>query len=233
MAKTVTVKAPKYQEIANALQEDIASGVLQHGDRLPPERELAQSLNTSVGTLRKALALLVDEGALERVQGSGNYIKDDGREPIYSMFRLELVSGGGVPTAVVIDTEFLDKPSAISQYGGSKQGTRIRRLRFLDHMPIAVEEIWLDGAVGQLDAKSIGDSLYGTYRERFDLWITRAIDRVNVSQVPEWAPRAFQLAPGSLSGFIERQAWSDEGDCVEVSWTWFDPAKANYVQHLR
>jgi GntR family transcriptional regulator len=56
---------------------------------------------------------------------------------------------------------------------------------------------------------------------------------VNVSQVPEWAPRAFQLSPGSLSGFIERQAWSDEGDCVEVSWTWFDPAKAIYVQHLR
>lgn len=44
------------------------------GDRLPPERTLAEKFEVSLPTLREALAVLAREGWLIRKQGSGNYI---------------------------------------------------------------------------------------------------------------------------------------------------------------
>ena len=66
---------PKYVQISELLIRDIAAGRLMDGERLPPEREMADGLNTSVGTLRKALAILEKKGMLDRLQGSGNYIR--------------------------------------------------------------------------------------------------------------------------------------------------------------
>lgn len=87
---------PKYVQISELLIRDIAAGRLMDGERLPPEREMADGLNTSVGTLRKALAILEKKGMLDRLQGSGNYIRHGADEAsIYSMFRLELPEGGG------------------------------------------------------------------------------------------------------------------------------------------
>ena len=57
---------PLYLRTAEALIRDIAAGRLEDGARLPPEREMADSLGLSVGTLRKALANLESKGLLER-----------------------------------------------------------------------------------------------------------------------------------------------------------------------
>ena len=104
-------KLPMYVQISELLIRDISAGRLLDGERLPPEREMAQSLNTTVRTLRKALAILVEKGLLERVQGSGNYIRNSGEiNSIYSMFRLELPEGGGLPKADVLSVDALKKP---------------------------------------------------------------------------------------------------------------------------
>ncbi len=66
---------PKYIQISEMLIRDIAAGRLGDGMRLPPERDMAKSLDISVGTLRKALADLESKGALRRLQGSGNYVQ--------------------------------------------------------------------------------------------------------------------------------------------------------------
>ena len=58
---------PAYVQISELLIRDISGGRLMDGERLPPEREMAKTLSTSVGTLRKALAILVEKKLLERV----------------------------------------------------------------------------------------------------------------------------------------------------------------------
>ena len=66
---------PVYIQISEMLMREIIAGRLSDGERLLPERDLAKSLNISVGTLRKALKDLEQKGALFRRHGSGNYIK--------------------------------------------------------------------------------------------------------------------------------------------------------------
>ena len=69
---------PVYLQIAELLIRDIAAGRLVEGERLPPERDMAVDFNVSVGTLRKSLHELAAKGFLERIQGSGNYVKSGG-----------------------------------------------------------------------------------------------------------------------------------------------------------
>ena len=80
------------------LVRDIAAGRMIDGEKLPPEREMAKSLGIAVRTLRKALAELQGKGLLERVQGSGNYVRPKPQvDSVYAFFRLELAEGGGLP----------------------------------------------------------------------------------------------------------------------------------------
>ena len=204
------------------------------GERLPPEREMAKSLNTSVGTLRKALNILVEKQLLERRQGSGNYIRHGGdSDSIYAMFRLELLDGGGLPQADILSVDAMDKPADLPEFGTSTHATRIRRLRYLNDTIIGVEEIWLDADAGHVRKDAISDSLYHFYQEQLGFWITRAEDRVGIGAVPDWAPETFTKPIGTITGYIERLSWADAPEAVEFSRTWFDTDQALYVQRLK
>ena len=225
---------PKFVQISEFLIREIASGRLIDGARLAPERDMAAELGVSVGTLRKSLKELEKKGLLERVQGSGNYIRHGPIEDsVYAMFRLELRAGGGLPRAEVIGVTRCIKPADLPGFGASESATRIRRLRYLNDTLVAVEEIWLDGRAGVVTAEGLSESLYHHYRTKLGLWISRMEDRVSVAPVPGWSPPAFPLAPGTTTGFIERFGWVDAAHPVEYSRTWFDTTRSVYVQRLK
>ncbi|WP_246149768.1 GntR family transcriptional regulator [Tritonibacter litoralis] len=224
---------PLYLQISESLIREIAAGRLVDGERLPPERQLAAQYGTTVRTLRKALSELEKQGMLDRVQGSGNYVRStQGAQSIYSMFRLELHQGGGLPHADILSVDHLKKPDDIPSFGTSDYGNRIRRLRYLDGVKIAVEEIWLDCDAGRIDPAQLSDSLYRYYRLTLGFWISRAEDRVSIGRVPDWAPDGFGKAAGEITGYIERYSWAQAPEAVEFSRTWFDTDKALYVQRL-
>lgn len=54
----------------------ILRGILQPGERLPPERELAERLGVSRPSLREALSALQEAGLLTARQGAGIYVAD-------------------------------------------------------------------------------------------------------------------------------------------------------------
>ena len=225
---------PLYMQISESISRDIAAGRFADGDRLPPERELARQFGTTVRTLRKALGELQNQGLLESVQGSGNYVRlADQARSIYSLFRLELPQGGGLPTARLLSIKKLKKPTDLPDFGSSVRATRVRRLRFLDETAVAVEEIWLDESAGEIDAEKLGDSLYRYYQLKLGFWIHKAEDRVSVQSLPGWTPDTLGSTPGTVFGFVERSSWAQDKLPVEYSRTWFNPSSARYVQRLK
>ena len=225
---------PLYMRISEALIRDIHAGRLSDGDRLPPERDMAEQYQTTVTTLRRALAILQQQGLLERIHGSGNYVRHRADvNSVYSMFRLELHAGGGLPTARVIDVIEQNKPGGLPAFGTSARATRIRRLRYLDKTPIAVEEIWLDRDAGAVDQTQLHESPYLYYKKHLGFWISRAQDRVGQAPPPDWAPPEFAPPQGQPTGYIERHSWAQNATAVEFSRTWFDTARAVYVQRLK
>ena len=227
-------KLPKYVQLTESIIRDIASGRLIDGERLPSEKVMAKDLGVAVGTLRKCLKTLSEKKMIKQIQGSGNYICYVSNVPsIYSMFRLELHEGGGLPTAKVLNLKYLKKPKNLPKFGTSNSATRIRRLRYLDKILIAIEEIWLDSNAGVLNLNDLNDSMYQVYQSKLGIWISFVEDRVSVKNVPNWAPESFSVPLKTLSGFVERFGWTNSKHSVEYSRTWFDCNKAYYVQRLR
>ncbi|MEL6682597.1 MAG: GntR family transcriptional regulator [Pseudomonadota bacterium] len=225
---------PKFIQLSEMLIREIAAGRLADGSRLPPERDMADDLGVAVGTLRKALADVEAKGLLDRVQGSGNYVRHrPAVESVYAFFRLELLQGGGLPTAEVLSVDRLPKPDSFAQLGGDPQAHRIRRLRSLDGVLIALEEIWLDGAQRDVVAVSdLSDSLYHFYRHELGLIIASVEDRIGVDAVPDWAPEAFHMKAGQTAGYIARVSRTAAKEPAEFSRTWYDAGRATYISRM-
>ena len=68
-------RQPLYSQVRQHLLKELARGVWRAGDMLPAEKELAQQLGVSLGTVRKAFASLADEGVLCRKQGIGTFVQ--------------------------------------------------------------------------------------------------------------------------------------------------------------
>ncbi len=207
---------PKYIAIAEALARDIGAGRFAVGQRLPGERDMARTYDVSVGTLRHALGELQSRGMLRRVQGSGNYVaKAADEQAVYAFFRLEKPDGGGLPTAQVLAV--------------TRNPWVIRRVRLLDGVPVALEEIIvLLGADVDLARLDLSDSLYLTYRQQLGVLITSAEDQVTVGRWPDWGP---DLGEGPC-GLVHRRAFARDGTLAEQSTTWYAPDRAVYTNRF-
>lgn len=226
---------PLYMQISELLIRDIAAGRLIDGEKLPPERDMAAQLGIAVGTLRQALKDLTAKGMLNRVQGSGNYIRAKADPAsVYALLRIELATGGGLPTARVLSVDLLPKDPRLPAFGTSDKGHRIRRLRFLSGQVAAVEEIWLDASyIPQIAINDLSESLYLYYRQRLGLWIARAEDSIGMGPLPDWTPTEFPHHPGKDVPLISRISLDQTGQSAEASWTWYDPNTVRYVARLK
>ncbi|MGR5318391.1 GntR family transcriptional regulator, partial [Vibrio mediterranei] len=65
---------PVYLKIVDDLVSKIKTGTYKEGDMLPPENSLLETYGVSRMTVRKALALLVEQDLLYRVKGRGTFV---------------------------------------------------------------------------------------------------------------------------------------------------------------
>ena len=67
--------APKYRQVLESLARDILSGRYQPGQKFPSEAALVQQFRTSRITIGRALRELKERGMVDRVAGSGTYVR--------------------------------------------------------------------------------------------------------------------------------------------------------------
>ncbi|QWK81024.1 MULTISPECIES: GntR family transcriptional regulator [Brucella/Ochrobactrum group] len=63
-------------QVAEKVRLAIQEGCWQEDQRLPNEKDMAQSLNVSRATLREAIGMLVFAGIVERRHGSGTFVRE-------------------------------------------------------------------------------------------------------------------------------------------------------------
>ncbi len=93
-----------YQAIAKRFEANIASGKLHSGARLPPQRELADQLGVSLGTVTRAYAELEKKGLISGHGRRGTFVgSDDGDTSLSSLVspdatgHTEIDLGGNYP----------------------------------------------------------------------------------------------------------------------------------------
>lgn len=227
-------KLPIYQQVSEYLNREISSGRWMPGDRLPIEAELAANLGVAIGTLRKALAKLESEGLIERRQGSGTYVKraPEGK-PIYTFFHLELLEGGGAPSANTLLVEPREVTLLASTFPGGAAWS-IRRERMLNRRLVAMEEIFVNATHAKnLEVSDLHESLYLHYETHFGFWISKVEDQIDCAKAPGWVCKSLGVPEGSVLPRVQRWSWSNEDRIEEFSYTWFDPNKARYIARWR
>ncbi|MBY6135258.1 PLP-dependent aminotransferase family protein [Nocardioides marinus] len=82
LAEALNGGRPRYLEIAEAIGADIDAGVLSPGDRLPPQRRVAQQLGVDFSTVARGYAEAVRRGYIETFVGRGTFVKAPQPQPL-------------------------------------------------------------------------------------------------------------------------------------------------------
>lgn len=75
-------KAPLYLALADAIAADVQSGKLRAGDRLPPHRELADTIGVTVTTVTRGYAEAERLGLVSGEVGRGTYVRQPAFSPL-------------------------------------------------------------------------------------------------------------------------------------------------------
>lgn len=88
MPELESIPGPRYRAIAHAIGEAISAGTLAPGERLPPQRRLADALGVTVGTVTRGYAEAEHNGWVVARVGSGTYVKQPALRATFDMARL-------------------------------------------------------------------------------------------------------------------------------------------------
>ncbi|MBV1757284.1 MAG: FadR family transcriptional regulator [Dethiosulfatibacter sp.] len=83
------------QIVIEQIQKMIMSGELKVGDKLPPERELTETLNIGRPALREALKGLEAIGFINKVHGHGNYVANNLENSLFKPLSLSFKLSNG------------------------------------------------------------------------------------------------------------------------------------------
>ncbi|MEU4473036.1 winged helix-turn-helix domain-containing protein [Micromonospora sp. NPDC023888] len=67
---------PKWAQLADHIREQIASGELAPGDKLPSTSQLRAEHGVSAGVVRQAILVLQTQGLVEGVHGLGVFVTE-------------------------------------------------------------------------------------------------------------------------------------------------------------
>ncbi|GHC60650.1 PLP-dependent aminotransferase family protein [Limoniibacter endophyticus] len=67
-------EGPIYLRLADHIERAIAAGALAHGEKLPPQRDLAYDIGVTVGTVGRAYAIARQRGLISGEVGRGTYV---------------------------------------------------------------------------------------------------------------------------------------------------------------
>ncbi|WDY59257.1 GntR family transcriptional regulator [Pseudomonas sp. PSKL.D1] len=229
-------RLPLYQQLRDHLVDQIANNRWRPGEAIPTEAALASEFDMSVGTVRKAVDVLVTEGILERQQGRGTFIRrPQFQSSLFRFFRFETANGERVmPESRILSIEPVPAPSAVAEALGlaaEAEVIRIVRTRLLGAQPVLAEEIWLPRHTFQplldveLDRK--GPLLYPIYEELCGQVVAYAEETLTAETVDATHGRLLQLPADSPVVVIERLARDYAGKPLE--WR----RSRGHAQHFR
>lgn len=214
---------PLYIQIAEGLIDQIKSGDLAPGDRLPAERELSETLGVNRMTLRRALRVLEAQGLVQRKHGVGTYVA----EPVIerqtaTIFRFTrgVQSRGFTPGArlVACHQEMVDAKLARElALPVSAAVYHIIRLRDINRDPVLLESYTIPVArfpdLDRYDLES--QSIYEVMANVYGISIARARQSFTPVVATPYEAEMLEVEPGAPLMLEERLSFDEGGVPVE------------------
>jgi GntR family phosphonate transport system transcriptional regulator len=135
--------------IRDALARDITNGVLNPGDQLPTEPQLAERFDAGRHSVRRAVEALAKEGKLSIEQGRGTFVEATPRL-VYTVgrrtrLRRNLVPQGCKVTGDLLGADLVEATETVREALGLPPGAMVvesRRITLADGLPIAFGSVF-------------------------------------------------------------------------------------------
>lgn len=185
---------PKYERLIQQLQELVAVLSKKSEDCFPSERELCERYGVSRITVRRALAVLEEQGLIYRIRGKGAFItKEKFSQPLgrLTSFTEDLASRNMHGGSKIIALETVSAGAHIAEklnIAENEPVLLLKRIRLADGLPMAIETCYLTEAVGSVIKPFLADnvSLYRLLREQCDITIVAAEQSIEVGLLQPW-----------------------------------------------
>jgi GntR family transcriptional regulator len=230
------IALPLHRQLRDLMIARIDSGEWSPGTYLPSETRLAEEYGVSVGTLRKALLDLAQEGIVARRQGKGTVVTTHNSDAVlFRFFNLRRPDGSTLhPESRVLARRRRRATPAEAEALGLDSGASviaIERVREADGVPIIHEVIALHGnrfAGLEHEPELLPNTLYQLYQLRFGATVHRAHERLTAEAVPAARAGELGLAAGDPVLRIARVAVDFSGKPLEYRVSWVNTRGLHY-----
>lgn len=210
---------PLYQQLANEIKAQIASGELRQNEQLMTEMELSRTFGVSRITVRKALELLVEEDILSKRQGVGAFVT--GKKLVRSMnvmmgFTQTCEANGQKATSQLLFAGLNDARPADVELLGVKEGEAVlslRRLRFCDGVPVMVEEVRMQRSFAYLLGEDLTGSLHKLLAEN-GVKVVKGVKNINIGYATKEESSLLGVGEGAALLLQRDVSYGENGQAV-------------------
>lgn len=222
---------PRYVQIRETLQQQIKSGDLQPGEKLPSEDDLALEYGVSRMTMRKSLDDLIEAGLIYRRHGVGTFVSKSIVQRDHTRltdFFATCQRTGHDPHARLLRHELLPADSQKAEALGLPTGEQLLRLttlRYVDDVPVTCHDAFLPvryfpGLVAAGEA-ALAEALAGRHVwqviEAEGYAVANVVERLEAQSADQELAGILQMQVGDPVLYGERVLYSDDGTALKYA----------------
>lgn len=211
----------QYVNIKDVIVEQIETGMLLPRQKLPAERTLAESFNTTRVTLREALSLLEAQGRIYREDRRGWFISP---EPLrYDLtknlnFNKMALNQQRVPQTHLIDAKSNFAPKKVAALLALPPFTNVYhvdRVRYLEDRPVAfVSHFIRPELFPNLLELDLTQSLTDIYQQHYGERNHKTRYRICSSTLLGYKAQALRATTGSPAMVVEKVSYNQDGQLM-------------------
>ena len=212
-----------YVQVRETLRDQIKTGILELGQKLPSEDELAAQFGVSRMTVRQGVSDLTDEGLVYRRRGIGTFVAQFHVERDHNKLtdffetaraegfeaEIKLLGREVVPAKLMIANEL-----ALQE---NEPVIRIQTLRLANDVPVTIYDEYVPYKLRhELLTEDLQSRTAWQILEQSGLVIRRAVQKIEARVADEQIARLLNVEVDSPILFKNRIIYADDGTPVEV-----------------
>lgn len=213
---------PLYHQLYLLLKQQILSGEIAHGERLPGEQELMALHHVSRITSRRALAELAAEDLIERGRGRGSYvIHCMTQRPLQGELSAaldNLIAFGRETRVQLLSFERTAPPAALAQLFGTEPKTalvHVLRVRHDSDVPFACLESWTRPPGPRYNRRALQRDLRLELLRACGVVISRFEQTITAIGADAAVAEALKVSVGQPLLAIERLSYDQHGQLAD------------------
>lgn len=214
----------KYKMVVEELEKEILDGIYSESNKLPTEDELMKKFEVSRNTIRKAIEILVTQGYVYQVQGSGMFLREfqkPGCITLSTMSGLTKTFPQDSLRSELLELKVIEADEWLVTRMKCSSETKVyyvKRLRYVNDEPFVIEESYFNkDIIPYLSEEICKSSIYRYITEDLKLKIGFADKIICCDKLNQADANLLEVKVGDPTLITENTVFLNTGIVFDVS----------------